>query len=139
MGPDKEPAPYSLDSMEEGAELNLFYLACAFAEAAPHHELHGGSANVPHSFDAKRFVQVMATGTARLQNSKTNDGPITKYFSPCQNTLGPYPRLPHHKGRIHFDLKNPINLERQSEIADRDKKLNWVSEIFCQHWGMSNE
>lgn len=35
---------------------NLFHLACAFAEAGPHHELYGGSATVPHSFDARRFV-----------------------------------------------------------------------------------
>ena len=35
---------------------NLFYLASAFAEAAPHHELYGGSAKVPHSFAAERFV-----------------------------------------------------------------------------------
>jgi hypothetical protein len=35
---------------------NLYYLACAFAESAPHHELYGGSPNVPHSFDARRFV-----------------------------------------------------------------------------------
>ena len=37
-------------------EENLFHLACAFAEAAPHHELYKGSAEVPHSFDARRFV-----------------------------------------------------------------------------------
>lgn len=35
---------------------NLYLLSCAFAEAAPHHELYGGSAKVPHSFDARRFV-----------------------------------------------------------------------------------
>ncbi len=35
---------------------NLFCLASAFAEAAPHHELYGGSAKVPHSFAAERFV-----------------------------------------------------------------------------------
>lgn len=33
----------------------LYYLACAFAEASPHHELYGGSPDVPHSFDARRF------------------------------------------------------------------------------------
>lgn len=35
---------------------NLFYLACAFAEASPHHELYNGSAEVPFSFAAPRFV-----------------------------------------------------------------------------------
>ena len=35
---------------------NALMLASAFAEAAPHHELYGGSAEVPHSFDARRFV-----------------------------------------------------------------------------------
>lgn len=34
----------------------LFYLACAFAEASPHHELYRGSAQVPFSFEARRFV-----------------------------------------------------------------------------------
>jgi hypothetical protein len=34
----------------------LFYLATAFAEAAPHHELYGGAAKVPYSFDAARFI-----------------------------------------------------------------------------------
>lgn len=38
------------------AERRLFYLACAFAEASPHHELYKGSAEVPFSFDARRFV-----------------------------------------------------------------------------------
>ncbi|WP_225010434.1 hypothetical protein [Novosphingobium percolationis] len=37
------------------AEENLFNLAAAFAEAAPHHELYGGSADVPFSFAAHRF------------------------------------------------------------------------------------
>lgn len=38
------------------AELETLYqLACAFAEAAPHHELYKGSAEVPHSFDPRRF------------------------------------------------------------------------------------
>lgn len=37
------------------AEINLFNLAAAFAEAAPHHELYGGSADVPFSFAAERF------------------------------------------------------------------------------------
>jgi hypothetical protein len=37
-------------------ELEMLYqLACAFAEAAPHHELYKGSAEVPHSFDPRRF------------------------------------------------------------------------------------
>jgi hypothetical protein len=35
---------------------NLFDFACAFAEASPHHELYKGSARVPYSFDAHRFV-----------------------------------------------------------------------------------
>lgn len=43
-----------LDAMDE-AETNLFNLAAAFAEAAPHHELYGGSADVPFSFAAPRF------------------------------------------------------------------------------------
>lgn len=34
----------------------LFHLACAFAEASPHHELYNGSPAVPFSFDARRFV-----------------------------------------------------------------------------------
>lgn len=36
---------------------NLYLLACAFAEASPHHELYGGSNAVPFSFDAQRFVR----------------------------------------------------------------------------------
>ncbi len=36
---------------------NLYLLACAFAEASPHHELYGGSNAVPFSFDARRFVR----------------------------------------------------------------------------------
>ena len=37
-------------------ELNgIYQLVCAFAEAAPHHELYKGSAEVPHSFDPRRF------------------------------------------------------------------------------------
>lgn len=36
-------------------QTNLFNLAAAFAEAAPHHELYGGSADVPFSFAAPRF------------------------------------------------------------------------------------
>ena len=49
-----------LDTFEPGNTPNdvaaLFDLACAFAEAAPHHELYRGAAKVPHSFDAARFV-----------------------------------------------------------------------------------
>lgn len=41
---------------ESPAEHNALMLACAFAEASPHHELYKGSAEVPHSFDARRFV-----------------------------------------------------------------------------------
>lgn len=44
-----------LDGMDE-AQTNLFCLAAAFAEAAPHHELYGGSPDVPFSFSARRFV-----------------------------------------------------------------------------------
>ena len=44
-----------LEGMDEG-QANLFCLAAAFAEAAPHHELYGGSPNVPFSFSARRFV-----------------------------------------------------------------------------------
>ena len=43
-----------LDGMDE-AQTNLFNLTAAFAEAAPHHELYGGSADVPFSFAAPRF------------------------------------------------------------------------------------
>ena len=43
-------------SPEEPAQRNALMLACAYAEAAPHHELYGGSAEVPFSFDARRFV-----------------------------------------------------------------------------------
>jgi len=45
----------ALDAMDE-AQTHLFLLAAAFAEAAPHHELYGGSAEVPFSFSARRFV-----------------------------------------------------------------------------------
>ncbi len=38
------------------ADANLFNLAAAFAEAAPHHELYKGSPNVPFSFAAPRFT-----------------------------------------------------------------------------------
>lgn len=44
----------ALDGMDQ-AHINLFNLAAAFAEAAPHHELYGGSADVPFSFAASRF------------------------------------------------------------------------------------
>ena len=44
-----------LDGMDE-AQTNLFCLSVAFAEAAPHHELYGGSPDVPFSFSARRFV-----------------------------------------------------------------------------------
>lgn len=37
-------------------DANLFNLAAAFAEAAPHHELYKGSSDVPFSFAAPRFV-----------------------------------------------------------------------------------
>ncbi len=46
-----------LPAPPEGTEdRNLYWLACAFAEASPHHELYRGSAAVPHSFAAERFV-----------------------------------------------------------------------------------
>lgn len=51
----EELSGYSLDGMDP-AQRNLFCLAAAFAEAAPHHELYGGSAAVPHSFSAHRFA-----------------------------------------------------------------------------------
>lgn len=35
---------------------NLAFLAAAYAEASPHHELYGGSSSVPFSFSAERFV-----------------------------------------------------------------------------------
>ena len=41
---------------ENPADYNALMLACAFAEATPHQELYNGSAQVPHSFDARRFV-----------------------------------------------------------------------------------
>lgn len=43
-----------LNGLDE-PETNLFNLTAAFAEAAPHHELYGGSADVPFSFAAHRF------------------------------------------------------------------------------------
>lgn len=46
---------FQLESMP-GDIRYLFDLTCAFAEAAPHHELYGGSAEVPHSFDSRRVV-----------------------------------------------------------------------------------
>lgn len=48
-------AGYPPDAMPPDVHA-LFLLACAFAEAAPHHELYGGSPQVPYSFDAGRFV-----------------------------------------------------------------------------------
>lgn len=50
-----ELATLPLDGMDE-AQTNLFCLAAAFAEASPHHELYGGSPDVPFSFSARRFV-----------------------------------------------------------------------------------
>ncbi|MBY8825705.1 hypothetical protein [Sphingomonas colocasiae] len=41
---------------EDPADYNALLLAAAFAEAAPHHELYGDSAQVPFSFDARRFT-----------------------------------------------------------------------------------
>lgn len=41
---------------EDPAQRNALMLACAYAEAAPHHELYGGSSEVPFSFDARRFL-----------------------------------------------------------------------------------
>jgi hypothetical protein len=48
-------ADQSLEGLS-GPTANLFELVCAFAEATPHHELYGGSAEVPFSFSARRFV-----------------------------------------------------------------------------------
>lgn len=47
---------YPADDMPADVR-NLFMLACAFAEASPHHELYNGSSAVPYSFDARRFVR----------------------------------------------------------------------------------
>lgn len=45
------------DAHPEDPGRNLaLQLACAYAEAAPHHELYAGSPTVPYSFDARRFV-----------------------------------------------------------------------------------
>lgn len=41
---------------DDPLQRNALMLACAYAEAAPHHELYGGSNEVPYSFDARRFV-----------------------------------------------------------------------------------
>lgn len=41
---------------EDPLQRNALMLACAYAEAAPHHELYGGKSEVPFSFDARRFV-----------------------------------------------------------------------------------
>lgn len=38
------------------AEYRALQLLCAFAEAAPHHELYRGSPQVPFSFDARKFI-----------------------------------------------------------------------------------
>jgi hypothetical protein len=43
-------------SPSDPAENRALQLVCAFAEAAPHHELYGGSPQVPFSFDARRFA-----------------------------------------------------------------------------------
>lgn len=48
-------APYQPGAVPEEA-LGLYRLALAFAEAAPHVEMYKGSAVVPNSFDARRFV-----------------------------------------------------------------------------------
>ena len=49
-----------LDRYQPGAipdpALPLYYLALAFAEAAPHNELYECSNTVPNSFEAHRFV-----------------------------------------------------------------------------------
>ena len=39
-----------------GTTLTLYYLALAFAEAAPHNELYDCSNTIPNSFAAQRFV-----------------------------------------------------------------------------------
>lgn len=43
-------------SPSDPAQNLALQLVCAFAEAAPHHELYAGSPQVPFSFDARRFV-----------------------------------------------------------------------------------
>lgn len=48
-------AQLPLNGMGE-KDTQLFCLAAAFAEAAPHHELYKGSHDVPFSFSAQRFV-----------------------------------------------------------------------------------
>ena len=49
-----------LDQFKPGQVLEhalpLYYLALAFAEAAPHNELYDCSNTVPNSFEAHRFV-----------------------------------------------------------------------------------
>lgn len=46
---------YPLGQLPPDAE-RLFSLALSLAEVAPHIELYGGDAKVPHSFDEERFV-----------------------------------------------------------------------------------
>jgi|SRR5690554_3770659 len=41
-----------------GSDLCLYHLALSFAEMAPHAELYKGSADVPFSFEASRFVTI---------------------------------------------------------------------------------
>lgn len=43
-------------SPDDAGDNLALQLLCAFAEAAPHHDLYGGSPQVPFSFDARRFV-----------------------------------------------------------------------------------
>jgi hypothetical protein len=48
---------YPADAMPEDIH-RLFLLACAFAEASPHHELYADSPEVPFSFAAQRVHAV---------------------------------------------------------------------------------
>lgn len=41
---------------DDPAHYRALQLLCAFAEAAPHHDLYGGNPQVPFSFDARRFT-----------------------------------------------------------------------------------
>lgn len=46
---------YPVDNIPQEA-MPLYHLAIAFAEAAPHVEMYKSQAEVPNSFDARRFV-----------------------------------------------------------------------------------
>lgn len=46
---------YAVDNIPD-VDKPLFWLAAAFAEVAPHIELYKGSAEVPYSFEGRRFI-----------------------------------------------------------------------------------